>query len=45
MTYIGGFTPSFSAVTAEAVRLPSPPFWAMMNTAAPGFSRLESPGT
>src|SRR6266536_4978869 len=42
--YIGGFTPSFSAVTRAAVKLPSGAFWALTNTAAPGFNRLASPG-
>jgi len=42
--HIGGLTPSFSAVTREAERVPSGFFVAAVMIAAPGFSRLASPG-
>jgi hypothetical protein len=42
--YIGGLTPSFSAVTKAAVRLPSGCLRANTNTVVPGFNRLASPG-
>jgi hypothetical protein len=46
MNYIGGLTPSFSAVTRAADRLPSSFFfWATMKIAAPGFSSPASAGT
>jgi hypothetical protein len=41
--YIGGLMPFFSAVTPVAVSRPSGSLRAIMNTAAPGFSRLASP--
>src|SRR5215813_9510411 len=37
--------PSFSTYMKFAVTLPSSPFGPARNTAAPGFSRLLSPGT
>jgi Adenylate and Guanylate cyclase catalytic domain len=43
--HIGGFTPSFSAVTRLAVRVPSGCFWAVSCTTAPGLSRSISAGT
>jgi hypothetical protein len=43
--YIGGLTPSFSAVTRGAVKVPSGFFSAIKKIAAPGFNRLWSPGT
>ena len=42
--YISGFTPSFSACTDRAVSLPSSAFTANTSTAAPGLSKLRSPG-
>ena len=42
--YMGGLTPSFSAVTDALVRLPSGCLKANTKTAAPGFRRLASPG-
>src|SRR5215831_8508739 len=43
--HIGGLMPSFSTYMKFAVTLPSSPFGPARNTAAPGFSRLLSPGT
>src|SRR6516164_3179559 len=43
--HIGGLMPSFSTYMKFPVTLPSSPFGPARNTAAPGFSRLLSPGT
>jgi hypothetical protein len=42
--HIGGLTPSFSAVTRLAERLPSGFFNAVVKMAATGFNRPASPG-
>src|SRR5690242_3639886 len=43
--HISGLMPSFSTYMKFPVTLPSSPFGPERNTAAPGFSRLLSPGT
>ena len=45
LRHIGGLMPSFSTYMKFAVTLPSSPLGPARNTAAPGFSRLLSPGT